>query len=520
MVFKLDFLRQIVNPVTNEYWLQFEEAVRELRKLVSLDESKHGYFEDINVLSEYLQGKFLEYWRDFRERYGASIDQIFIKILEKAASSYKEIEGHVRSIIERETKGIERLIKVINDKGDPLSEAKIKILRENMPAPVAEFSTNMNGEVLLKLKLGERADLLKVVISHDGYRSVCLPLKDLEKKRVIMLERGIGEVTIKVLGNNWDGYRHVEEIPIKNCKIEVMEKFVEFRGDVKVERERSIVRYKTDELGCAEFRLPIGEYYFQFWAEDFRFEEVPISITRDGERIEKIVKLKRERFNYLTVLLRGKVDDSHELIKNAKIEIVDPSNELVPFRITDIGKRQIILKSESSIHFSIYDEYAVRIVSPYIPRIIEGRGKPPIIEVTLETFPYDFDDLMRLSPEEFSKAMMELLECIGYRSARYLDGPGDEGVDIECYDKNGDKVIVQCKRWKNPVGAEVIDRLVGTIVRERAKKGILITTSDLTKQARISVLRFNRRFEEDGSGRKIEVCDSIELKRILRRLKE
>lgn len=542
MVSRLDFLRQIVNPVTNEYWLQFKEAVQELRKLVSLDEPKYSYFEDINVLGDYLQGKFLGYWRDFRERYGDSIDRLFIKILEKVASSYEEIEGHVRSIIERETGGIECLIKVIDDEGDPLPEAKIKIFCENISAPIAEFSTNVDGEVCLKLKPREKMDLLKITIFHHGYRAVCVPLKDLEKNKTVMLEREVGEVMVKVLGNDWNGYRYIEN-PIENCEIEVIENRVKFRRDVKIVKERSIVKCKTDKMGFAEFRLPVGEYYFWFWAEDFEFEGVPISVTHEGERIEKIVRLKRKRFDYLTVLLRGEIDDSHKLIKDAKIEIINSSNELVPFRITETSKRQMILKSESSIHFSIYDEYAVRIASPYILKLIEGKGKPPIIEVAFEqsievkppkvsyskspiievalkAFPYNFDDLMKLSPEEFGKAMKELLKCIGYRDARYRDRPGDEGVDIECYDKSGNKVIVQCKRWRNPVGAEVIDRLGGAIVREGARKGILITTSELTRQARMSILKFNRRFEEDSSGRKIEVYDSIGLKRILRLLKE
>jgi len=519
VVFKLDFLRQIVNPITNEYWLQFEEVVRELRKLVSSDEPKYSYFENTNILADYLQGKFLEYWRDFRERYGNSVDQIFIRILERAASSYKEIEDHIRNIIECEIREVEYPIKVVDDEGNPLQEAKIKILCENMLAPIAEFSTNVNGEALLKLRPGKMMNLLKVIISHSGYRSLCLPLKDLEKNRIIMLERGIGEVAVKVLGSDWNGYRYIEEIPIESCEIEVIEKSVKFKKGVKIVKESSIVKCRTDKLGYAEFRLPVGEYYFRFWAEDFRFEEVPISVACDGEHIEKIVRLERERFNYLTILLRGEINGFYELIKDAKIEIIDSFNEFVPFQIAEMGERQIILKSESSIHFSVYDKYAVKITSSHISKPIEGRGSPPIIEVTLEIFPYNFDDLMKLSPEEFGKAMKELLKYVGYRNIKYRDRPGDEGVDIECYDENGDKVVVQCKRWKNPIGLEVIDRLVGTIVREKAKKGILITTSELTKQARMAVLEFNRRFEENGGGKKIEIYDSIELRRILRQLK-
>lgn len=63
---------------------------------------------------------------------------------------------------------------------------------------------------------------------------------------------------------------------------------------------------------------------------------------------------------------------------------------------------------------------------------------------------------------------------------------GDEGIDgIIKEDRLGlDIVYVQAKRWENPVSRPEIQKFAGALQGQRAKKGIFITTSTFTKEAR------------------------------------
>jgi len=62
----------------------------------------------------------------------------------------------------------------------------------------------------------------------------------------------------------------------------------------------------------------------------------------------------------------------------------------------------------------------------------------------------------------------------------------DEGIDgIINEDRLGlDRIYVQAKRWKETaVGRPEIQKFVGALVGQGAKKGIFITTSSFTKEA-------------------------------------
>lgn len=95
------------------------------------------------------------------------------------------------------------------------------------------------------------------------------------------------------------------------------------------------------------------------------------------------------------------------------------------------------------------------------------------------------------SPLFFEKAVLEVLVAMGYggsraEAAEHLGRPGDGGVDgVINEDKLGlDKVYVQAKRWDGTVGMSVIREFVGSLAKEHARKGVLITTSFFVKGAR------------------------------------
>ena len=63
---------------------------------------------------------------------------------------------------------------------------------------------------------------------------------------------------------------------------------------------------------------------------------------------------------------------------------------------------------------------------------------------------------------------------------------GDEGIDgIIKEDRLGlDTIYIQAKRWQGVVGRPEIHRFAGALLGQRARKGIFITTSELSREAR------------------------------------
>jgi len=70
---------------------------------------------------------------------------------------------------------------------------------------------------------------------------------------------------------------------------------------------------------------------------------------------------------------------------------------------------------------------------------------------------------------------------------------GDGGIDgIIKEDKLGlDAIYIQAKRWENTVGRPEIQKFVGALTGQRAKKGLFITTSNFSSDAEDYVSRID-----------------------------
>lgn len=109
--------------------------------------------------------------------------------------------------------------------------------------------------------------------------------------------------------------------------------------------------------------------------------------------------------------------------------------------------------------------------------------------------------LLRLkscSPSFFERLVVEVIVKMGYGGSRYDAGKaigksGDGGIDgIIKEDKLGlDVVYIQAKRWENSVGRPEVQKFVGALSGQRARKGLLITTSTFTGDAKDYVSRID-----------------------------
>lgn len=99
--------------------------------------------------------------------------------------------------------------------------------------------------------------------------------------------------------------------------------------------------------------------------------------------------------------------------------------------------------------------------------------------------------ILECSPEFFENLVVELLVKMGYGGSRRDAGErvgqsGDGGIDgIIKEDRLGlDTIFIQAKRWQGTVGRPEIQKFVGALQGQRARKGVFITTSGYTQEAK------------------------------------
>ena len=99
----------------------------------------------------------------------------------------------------------------------------------------------------------------------------------------------------------------------------------------------------------------------------------------------------------------------------------------------------------------------------------------------------------------FEMLVKDILVAMGYGDpydeGQLTQGPADGGIDgIIKEDKLGlDIICIQAKKWDNPVGRPEIQKFSGSLESKHAKKGVFITTSNVTAEAKEYVREIEKR---------------------------
>ncbi|BBE42448.1 Mrr restriction system protein [Conexivisphaera calida] len=120
-----------------------------------------------------------------------------------------------------------------------------------------------------------------------------------------------------------------------------------------------------------------------------------------------------------------------------------------------------------------------------------------------------------LSPDAFERLIIKVISALGYgggedEMARQLGRPGDQGVDGEILEDplGFDRVYLQAKRYGDePVRASQVREFLGALSQKNAHKGVLITTSSFTEDA--------RRAAEEDRQHKVVLLDGEDLVKIM-----
>lgn len=127
-------------------------------------------------------------------------------------------------------------------------------------------------------------------------------------------------------------------------------------------------------------------------------------------------------------------------------------------------------------------------------------GRPLLITASIETAYQQLRQslaaqllqiIATCSPAFFERLVIDLLVKMGYGGTRKDGGQaigksGDGGIDgIIKEDRLGlDVVYIQAKRWEGTVSRPEIQKFVGALEGQKARKGVFITTSDFSQSAR------------------------------------
>ena len=96
--------------------------------------------------------------------------------------------------------------------------------------------------------------------------------------------------------------------------------------------------------------------------------------------------------------------------------------------------------------------------------------------------------LVQLPGDKFESYLEALLTKMGYEEVELRGGPSDEGIDLLCQMSQGinqvkTAVQAKCKQPNKRVGPKDVRLLRDVLPRFKCSQGVLITTSEFTKDA-------------------------------------
>jgi HJR/Mrr/RecB family endonuclease len=90
-------------------------------------------------------------------------------------------------------------------------------------------------------------------------------------------------------------------------------------------------------------------------------------------------------------------------------------------------------------------------------------------------------DILSMNGIEFENFLSKLFEKMGY-GVQTTAVTGDQGADL-ILDKNGEKTIVQAKRWSQKVSNDAVQEAYSAIPHYKAQKGMVVTTNEFQPSA-------------------------------------
>ncbi|WOD39291.1 restriction endonuclease [Nodosilinea sp. E11] len=198
--------------------------------------------------------------------------------------------------------------------------------------------------------------------------------------------------------------------------------------------------------------------------------------------LKKAVLLKSTRRGYFQITPKGQAVLQKKLSK-IDVKFLDQFPEFTEFRKS---KREQSEVEDSTV--SVQEKTPEENLESIIQDLVQDLASELL------------DNIKNCSPSFFETLVVDVLVGMGYGGTRQDAGrtvgrSGDGGIDgIINEDRLGlDVIYVQAKRWENPVGRPEIQKFAGALQGFRARKGIFITSSSFTAEAKDFVSRIENK---------------------------
>ena len=184
------------------------------------------------------------------------------------------------------------------------------------------------------------------------------------------------------------------------------------------------------------------------------------------------------------------------------------------FRITDRGRSEL-RANPTRIDLRYLDKFSELADFRGVPRqaesengdVVQATSQTPkeVLEASYQLLRRELaqellERIKQRPPVFFERLVVDLLVAMGYGGSRKDAGQavgwnGDGGIDgIIKEDKLGlDYVYIQAKRWENTVGRPAVQAFAGSLDEQKARKGVMITTSQFSQDARTFVSRIEKK---------------------------
>ena len=142
---------------------------------------------------------------------------------------------------------------------------------------------------------------------------------------------------------------------------------------------------------------------------------------------------------------------------------------------------------------TIYSYFIIILFSPLIGKLIKN------ITIYYKSYKeFKKSDLLynlvhRLTPHEFEIWCSEYLSNLGFTNIMVLPIGPDAGKDIIC-EKNSEKFYIECKRYSpnSYISSFQVEKLLGSMISDNVKNGLIITTGDLSKEAKDTLKKIKK----------------------------
>lgn len=226
----------------------------------------------------------------------------------------------------------------------------------------------------------------------------------------------------------------------------------------------------------------------------------------------------REAIEHMTKVFSLSEEEKKELLPSGRQVVIDnrvgwartylskagllDSSRRGYFKITDEGLR-VLESNPKKIDVKYLERFpsflefvGIKKEKPREPEPSEDRTPRELLEVGYKQIHDELaaellNQVKSVTPDFFERLVVELLVKMGYGGSlvdagRAIGKTGDEGIDgVIKEDKLGlDNVYIQAKRWENNVGRPQLQAFVGALQGKKARKGVFITTSGFSNDAR------------------------------------